>query len=141
MYLIKLANRNIKVLLSVGGYTYSQDGHFKFITSADSRANFVKDAVQLVEDYGLDGIDIDFEYPGSTEEGQGLGSLFKELRAAFDDLASQKGDSTPYELTAAVAAGADGYGHLDVKTMDSALSYWNLMVRRGHFAGLCLMAE
>ncbi|KAI5827326.1 glycoside hydrolase family 18 protein [Schizophyllum commune Tattone D] len=127
LFKIKQQHRTVKVLLSVGGYTYSQDGHFKFITSADSRANFVKDAVQLVEDYGLDGIDIDFEYPGSTEEGQGLGSLFKELRAAFDDLASQKGDSTPYELTAAVAAGADGYGHLDVKTMDSALSYWNLM--------------
>ncbi|KAL1747785.1 glycoside hydrolase family 18 protein [Schizophyllum fasciatum] len=127
LFKIKQQHRSLKVLLSVGGYTYSQDGHFKFVTAPDARANFVKDAVQLVEDYGLDGIDIDFEYPASAEEGQGLGALFKELRVAFDDLAAKKGDATPYELTAAVSAGADGYGHLDVKNMNTALSYWNLM--------------
>lgn len=56
LYLLKLKQRNLKVLLSVGGWTYSQAGHFNFLTSASSRTNFVNDAVTLVEDYGLDGM-------------------------------------------------------------------------------------
>ena len=49
-------HRNLKVLLSVGGWTYSQDGHFSFITDASKRATFVQDAVQLINDYAFDGL-------------------------------------------------------------------------------------
>ncbi|TRM68691.1 glycoside hydrolase family 18 protein [Schizophyllum amplum] len=127
LYKMKLQYRGLKVLLSVGGYTYSQNGHFKFVTSPKARKTFVADAVKIVEDYGFDGIDFDFEYPASAEEGRGLGALFTELRKAFNALQKKKGDKTPYQLTAAVGAGADGYGHLDVPAMDAALNYWNLM--------------
>lgn len=48
--------RNIKTLLSVGGWTYSQDNHFAFVTDAAARASFVDSAVQLVNDYGFDGM-------------------------------------------------------------------------------------
>lgn len=51
-----------------------------------------------------------------------------ELRTAFTSLAATNGDSTPYELTAAVAAGPANYAFLVVPQMDAALSYWNLMV-------------
>ena len=128
MYKIKLANRTIKVMLSVGGWTYSQDGHFAFVTNAAARTQFVNDAVQLIEDYGFDGIDLDFEYPGSAEQGAGFGALFTELRAALDKLQQRKGDATPYEISVAVSAGPDNYKYLDVNTMDKALTYWNLMV-------------
>ena len=119
MYLIKLANRcvilrtpgavcafadrhayrNIKVLLSIGGWTYSQDGHFNFVTDATSRATFVSNAVSFVENFGLDGVDIDFEYPDSDDLASGFASLLTELRSAFDTLQQQKGDATPYEIT------------------------------------------
>lgn len=56
MYLLKLAHRNLKVLLSVGGWTYSQEGHYDFVTDPAKRTNFVNSAVQLVEDYGFDGL-------------------------------------------------------------------------------------
>ncbi|KAF8919477.1 glycoside hydrolase family 18 and carbohydrate-binding module family 5 protein [Mucidula mucida] len=127
LYLIKLANRNLKVLLSIGGWTYSQSGHFSFVTSASSRATFVSNAVQLVEDYGFDGIDLDFEYPSNSAQGQGFADLFTELRTAFDNLASSKGDSTPYILSAAVSAGPANYANLVVPQMNSALTFWNLM--------------
>ena len=128
MYKFKLAKRSLKVLLSVGGYTWSQDGHFGFVTNDAARAQFVKDAVQLIEDYGFDGIDLDFEFPASAEEGTGYGKLFAELRTAFDDLQKQKGDAQPYQLSVAVSSGESNYQFLDVKTMDAALNYWNLMV-------------
>jgi chitinase len=51
-----MANRHLKVVLSVGGYTYSQAHHFDFVTDAGKRDAFVKSAVQVVEDYGFDGM-------------------------------------------------------------------------------------
>ncbi|PBK67315.1 hypothetical protein ARMSODRAFT_1020787 [Armillaria solidipes] len=115
LYLIKLANRKIKVLLSIGGWTYSQAGHFAFVTSESSRATFVSTAVTLIEDYA------------NAAEGQGFADLFTELRTAFDNLANSKGDKTPYQLSAAVAAGPNNYANLVVPQMNAALTYWNLM--------------
>ncbi|ETW75424.1 glycoside hydrolase family 18 protein [Heterobasidion irregulare TC 32-1] len=127
LYLLKLANRNLKVLLSVGGWTYSQAGHFSFVTDAGLRQTFVSSAVQLIEDYGFDGIDLDFEYPANAAQGQGFANLYTSLRTALDALAAKKGDATTYQLTSAVSAGADNYANLVVGQMDKALSYWNLM--------------
>ena len=96
------SRRNLKVLLSIGGWTYSQNGHFAFVTDSSKRATFVSNAVQLVEDYGFDGIDLDFEYPNSDALSSGFASLLTELRTAFNNLQSQKGDATPYEITVRV---------------------------------------
>ncbi|EGO19000.1 glycoside hydrolase family 18 protein [Serpula lacrymans var. lacrymans S7.9] len=127
LYLLKLANRNLKVLLSVGGWTYSQSGHFSFVTNANSRATFVTSAVQLVKDYGFDGIDIDFEYPSNSDQGQGFADLITALRQGFDNLKTSNGDSVSYEITVAVSASAANYGNYVVPQMDKALTYWNLM--------------
>ncbi|KAJ3564511.1 hypothetical protein NP233_g8251 [Leucocoprinus birnbaumii] len=127
LYLLKLKQRNLKVLLSVGGWTYSQSGHFNFLTSASARTNFVNDAVSLIENYGFDGIDIDFEYPADSTQGQGLADLISALRTAFDNLARTKGDSSPYLITAAVAAGSANYANYVIPQMNSGLNYWNLM--------------
>ncbi|GLB41081.1 putative glycosyl hydrolase 18 family protein [Lyophyllum shimeji] len=127
LYLLKLKQRNLKVLLSIGGWTYSQSGHFNFVTDPNARATFVNNAVQLVEDYGFDGIDIDFEFPSSDAQGQGFADLYTALRTAFNQLQSRKGDSTPYLLSGAVSAGQTNYQYLKVPQMNGALDFWNLM--------------
>ncbi len=86
-------------MLSVGGWTYSQSGHFNFVTDAGKRSTFVSAAVSLIENYGFDGIDIDFEYPNTDALSSGFASLLSELRTAFDNLKNQKGDATSYLLT------------------------------------------
>ena len=91
--------RNLKVTLSIGGWTYSQSGHFNFITDDTKRATFVSSALQLVKDYGFDGIDIDFEYATTTAQGQGFATLLSELRTAFNSYASSNGDTVPYLIT------------------------------------------
>lgn len=127
LYLLKQANRSLKTLLSVGGWTYSQSGHFNFVTNAGARATFISTAITLLEDNGFDGIDIDFEYPSSTDQGNGLASLLSELRSALNAHAASKGDTTPYLVTAAVGAGPVGYNYLNIPQMNSALSFFNLM--------------
>lgn len=94
--------RNLKVTLSIGGWTYSQDGHFNFVTDAGKRATFVNSALQLVEDYGFDGIDLDYEYPANTAQGQGFADLLTSLRTAFNSYAQSKGDTVPYLITVSV---------------------------------------
>ncbi|ELU39785.1 glycoside hydrolase family 18 and carbohydrate-binding module family 5 protein [Rhizoctonia solani AG-1 IA] len=114
LYALKLKHRTIKVLLSIGGWTYSQAGHFDFVTSASARATFVNSSIALMEDNGLDGIDIDYEYPETPEQASGFVSLLSEMRTALD-------------AHAAVPAGAANYQNLLASDMNKYLTMWNLM--------------
>ncbi|CAE6418529.1 unnamed protein product [Rhizoctonia solani] len=127
LYALKLKHRSIKVLLSIGGWTYSQAGHFDFVTSASARATFVNSSIALMEDNGLDGIDIDYEYPDTPQQASGFVSLLSEMRAGLDAHAKRKGESNPYQLSAAVPAGAANYQNLHAAEMNQYLTLWNLM--------------
>ncbi|CAE6496434.1 unnamed protein product, partial [Rhizoctonia solani] len=127
LYLLKQKNRSLKVLLSIGGWTYSQAGHFNFVTDASARATFISSAISLLEDNGLDGIDIDYEYPSAGAQAQGYAALLSELRTALNTHATKKGETNPYQITAAVPAGKSNYANLLISQMDPSLTFWNLM--------------
>lgn len=58
---LKQQNPKLKVLLSIGGWG---SGRFsEMAASKDNREKFANDCQRVVEEYGLDGIDIDWEYP------------------------------------------------------------------------------
>ena len=58
---LKTYNQDLRVLLSVGGW--GAGGFSESASSAKSRSQLAASAVELVRRYGLDGIDLDWEYP------------------------------------------------------------------------------
>jgi chitinase len=98
LFKLKQQNRHLKTLLSIGGWTYSPHFH-PVVVSPASRKTFVGSAVQMMEDLGLDGLDIDYEYPSNTYQANGYVTLLKELREALDLHAQSKGISYKFLLT------------------------------------------
>lgn len=54
---------------------------------------------KLLEDYGLDGLDVDYEYPQNPEQAQGYVDLLRELRHGLDEHARKKGADYRFLLT------------------------------------------
>jgi chitinase len=120
----------MKTLLSIGGWTASQDGKFgPAIGSADGRRRFAESAVKLLADWGFDGLDIDYEYPETPEDAQNFVYLLRlrEVRAALDNYAARHGQRYRYLLTVATSAGPDHYKILDLEAMDQYIDTWHLM--------------
>lgn len=58
---LRKQNPNLKVLLSVGGW--GARGFSGAAATKDTRAVFIQSAQEIIAKYGLDGIDLDWEYP------------------------------------------------------------------------------
>lgn len=64
---LKRKNRKLKVQLAIGGW--GSGGFSEMASDAAKRKAFAEDCRRVVKEYGLDGIDIDWEYPGSGRAG------------------------------------------------------------------------
>ena len=78
----------VKALVSVGGWTWSNN--FPTIAKTDAaRKKFASECQRYITTYGLDGIDIDWEYPGYADHGGTTSDkvnntlLFQEIRNAI----------------------------------------------------------
>ncbi|WP_420456013.1 glycoside hydrolase family 18 protein [Rubrivirga sp.] len=136
-------NPDLKVLLSVGGWGWSENFSDAALTAA-SRERFAESAVALVRAHGLDGLDIDWEYPGQ----RGEDNVFRdEDRETFTLLLGAVRDALGdgQLLTIAAAAGQTYLDHTDMAAAHRPLDFVNLMTydfsgswsaRTGHHANL-----
>jgi GH18 family chitinase len=89
----------VQVLISVGGWGW--DAQFEeMAANPESRSAFVQNLKTFVDEYQLDGVDMDWEYPDPGPSSQNFLALITELRAAIPDKL----------LTTAVVAYGDEYG-------------------------------
>ena len=90
---------NVRVCISVGGLGW--DAEFEELAaSPESRTAFVQNLKAFVDEYGLDGVDMDWEYPDLGQSSQNFLTLIQELRAAMPDKL----------LTTAVVSHGDEHG-------------------------------
>ncbi|KFA71325.1 hypothetical protein S40288_09409 [Stachybotrys chartarum IBT 40288] len=125
---LKRENRHLKTLLSIGGWTYSKQGKFQPATKNDeSRQRFAASAVQHLADWGFDGLDVDWEYPESTEEAEEYVLLLKACREALDEYAAKHNQDYHYLLTVAASAGPNIYQVHKLAEMDAYVDAWHVM--------------
>lgn len=79
--LVSLAHSNgKKVLIAVGGWNNGDDGAFESLAgNATYRNTFVNNMINFVNQYGLDGIDIDWEYPDAGASANNYATLMQQL--------------------------------------------------------------
>lgn len=105
---IKKQHRNVKLVLSIGGW--GSGGFSEASSTAEGRNTFAKTAVELVEKYGLDGLDVDWEYPcigiagieASLSDKENFTLLIERTRRELDTITDRR-------TTLSIAAGGDRY--------------------------------
>jgi chitinase len=133
---LKERNPTLKILLSVGGWAWSDHFSDAALTEA-SRETFARSAIDLLTTHTLDGIDLDWEYPGQPgedntyrpEDKQNFTLLLQTMRAHLDARSAQDGRSgaDAYLLTIAVGTNAAYVEHTEMDVAQRSLDFVNLM--------------
>ncbi|XP_013408939.1 chitotriosidase-1 [Lingula anatina] len=130
---LKLRNKDLKVLLAVGGWSHSLKVFNEMSKTSETRRKFLTNAIAFLLQYGFDGLDYDWEYPGDVDRGsppetkQYFADLVKETRLRFQEEAANTGKERLL-VTASVGVTdeviAEGY---DIPVMSRYLDWTNLM--------------
>ncbi|XP_058831605.1 chitinase-3-like protein 2 [Topomyia yanbarensis] len=125
--LLKKANRQLKVLLWVGGGGVG--GFAEMVTNHASRKLFIQSLKATLEMYQLDGVDLDWEFPGSGNKNRmHFSQLLHEIRREYQR------EHRTYILSVAVAAPEMiAYMSYDVREINSYADYVNIMTYDYHF--------
>ncbi|GAB4043697.1 glycoside hydrolase family 18 protein [Spirosoma jeollabukense] len=133
---LRAINKDLKILISVGGWggcTYFSDAA---LTEA-SRRKFANSAVALLKKHKLDGVDIDWEYPGQIgagnifrpEDKQNFTLFLKAIRDRLDEAGKvdKRAGANHYLLTAATGGDTAFVKHTELGNAQKYLDYVNIM--------------
>ena len=124
----KKKHQHLKVMVACGGWGGS-GGFSEMARSAESRKVFVESVVWFLKEYKLDGLDIDWEYPGMKgignpyipEDKENFTSLMRELREAMDKIGEDQ------VLTFAAAGWERFFDHIELDKVMQYADYMNIM--------------
>jgi chitinase len=134
LHALKKINPDLKVLVSVGGWTWS--GNFSDAALTErSRRKFAVSAAAFVETYNLDGIDIDWEYPNQPgadnihrpEDVQNFTLLLQTVREELDKLSARQGSAKHYLLTIATGSNQRYVDNTELGELQRYLDFLNIM--------------
>ena len=123
----KANHPDLKVMVACGGW--GADGFSDMALTPESRAKFAKSAVDFIEKYQLDGMDMDWEYPGlpgpgikfREEDTQNFTLIMKELRERLNTL------DRPQTLTFASAGWKRYYNYVETTEVMKYVDFMNIM--------------
>ena len=118
---IRKSNPELKIVLSVGGW--GADGFSQAARTKEGRERFAASALAIVKEYGLDGIDIDWEYPGSGTAGISFSSADKEN---FTLLMRDVRQAVGKDKLLTIATAATGL-YYDFRAIEPYVDYVNIM--------------
>lgn len=130
---LKTRNPHLQILISIGGWSWSENFSDAALTDTARRA-FAHSAVAIIQRFNLDGVDIDWEYPGRPgedgnvyrkEDKQNFTLLFQALRQSLDTL--EKATGKHKLLTTATGGFADFLSTTEMDKAQQYLDYVNLM--------------
>jgi len=79
----KLGHDNVKLLIGIGGAKKNSQHFSVMAANPASRKKFITNIIEFCHQHGLDGADIDWEYPKSNKDKTHAVALFQELHHAF----------------------------------------------------------
>lgn len=135
---LKEKNPNLKVLLSFTNSVSNSDnsageGFSVMVKSEANRKKFAQDCLDFCKKEGIDGVDINWEFPGLGWSGQASDTscdtqnhvlLMKQLRETlgWDYLLTYAG----YAMDKKITSGG-GYRYIDIKALDNVVDFVNIM--------------
>jgi chitinase len=122
---LKSINPDLKILISIGGWTWSK-GFSDAVLTEDSRKRFTDSAIDFLIRHQLDGLDFDWEYPGypgddnvyREEDRENFVLMLKSVREALDSLGQL--NNTHYLSTIATGGFKE---YVDVNDLGEAQKY------------------
>lgn len=149
---LKAENPHLNLMLSIGGWSLS--GPFSTVASTEaSREKFAQSAVEFMVEYGFDGLDIDWEYPGGGPDINEVEKiaptrLNKEVKnsppndkynytlllAELDEQIEiqEATDGRDYQLSIASPAGSQNIENIELGEVSKYIDFFNLMAYDFH---------
>lgn len=119
--IINLRREGVRIVMVIDGV--STDTRAAFVEAASSQENrqiLVDSIVEVIEEYQLDGVDLDWEYPQGTIQKNNFSLLCEMLREALD--------ATGRNLILSAAVRAGGFStHYDLPVINQYLDYLHIM--------------
>ncbi|KAI9923857.1 hypothetical protein MW887_008162 [Aspergillus wentii] len=130
----KTRNPSLKVWVSVGGWKFNNDAYYPSMltdiaASTAKTKQFAKGLLDFMNNYGFDGVDLDWEYPGAEDRGgrkvdvENYPKMLQKMRRFFD----VHGGSKEFGISITVPTSYWYLRWFDVSALTPHIDSFNLM--------------